>query len=167
MAIHFGSIVIKSEMNIVKAQAAQEKRAISTMEKFAIKGYSVFAPIEPNHSFPVSMYIGIAKYHKKEYKEALRYFKTSYYQHPTSISVMNNIGSVYGHLGILDSTIVYNKKSLDIFPHYEYGLLNLAKAYYLNKEFENAYQTILCCDPKSSNKDVMNLRLQIEGLIEE
>lgn len=163
LAIHLGIVSVNSEINIVKAQEAKSKQNWNAMEKYALKAYSNLAPLEPKFSFPVSMYPGLAKFHKGEFKDALVYFKKAYYQHPTNIPVMNNIGSVYGQMGMLDSSIVYNKKTLAIFPHYESGLVNLARAYYLDKDFENAYKTILCCDPKSTNKEVRQIRNVIES----
>lgn len=162
LIIYFGIVSVKSELNIAKAQAAQNKKDWNSMEKYARKGYSYFAPIDPKFSFPVSMYSGITKFQQGKFENALSYFKKSYLQHPTNISVMNNIGSVYGQMGILDSSIVYHQKSLEIFPHYEFGLINLAKAYYLDKDYKNAYQTILSCDPKSTNQEVLQIRMLIE-----
>ncbi len=166
LAIHFGMISVNSEINLAKAQAAQQKKDWAAMEKYALKGYSKFAPIEPKHSFPVAMYIGIAKYNKGDIKESLDYFEKSFSQHPTNVSVMNNLGCVYELMNIPDSSIIYYGKTLDIFSHYEIGQINLAKAYFLNKDYENAYKTILHCDPGSSNQEIHQIRRAIEKKLE-
>ncbi len=162
LTIHFGFICINSELNLTKAQAAKKAKDWDSVEYYAGKAYSYFAPIEPTFSFPVPLYQGLAKFNKGKYKEALIYFKKSYKQHPTNISILNNIGSVYGQMGMLDSSIVYHRKTLDIFPHYEFGLLNLSKSYYLKKDYSRAYQVVLCCDPKSFNGEVEQVRNAIE-----
>lgn len=162
MVVHFGMIAVNSEINIMKAQAAQQKKDWNTMEKFAKKGYSIFAPIESKHSFPVAMYVGVARYNKGNYKESLEYFKKSFNQHPTNVSVLNNLGVVYDLLKMPDSSIVYYGKTLEIFSHYEIGHKNLAKAYYAKNDYENAYKAILRCDPGSSDQEVHNIRRAIE-----
>lgn len=162
LAIHFGIIAVNSEINIAKAQLAQKKKDWNKMEVYAQKGYSIFAPIESKHSFPVAMYTGVAKYSKGEYRDALTYFEKSYQQHPTNVSVMNNLGCVYDVIQVPDSSIVYYSKTLEIFPHYEIGQLNLAKAFYFKKDFENSYKTILLCDPKSANQEIHKLKRFLE-----
>ncbi|RLC53849.1 MAG: hypothetical protein DRH89_10160, partial [Candidatus Cloacimonadota bacterium] len=162
LAIHFGIIAVNSEINIAKAQLAQKKKDWNKMEEYALKGYSIFAPIEFKHSFPVVMYTGIAKYNKGNYREALTYFEKSYKQHPTNVSVLNNLGCVYGVIKVPDSSIIYYSKTLEIFAHYEIGQLNLSKAYYFSNDFKNAYQTILLCDPKSTNQEIHRLRKFLE-----
>jgi len=162
LATHFGFICINSELNISKAITAKEKNEWKQVRKYATKAYHPLAPIEPTSSFPISLYQGLAEFNLNNLPEALIYFKEAYSQHPTSISVINNIGSVYGQMGQLDSSIVYYKKSLDIFPHYEISLLNLMRAYYINKDFENAYQVVLSCDPKSENNQVRSALEAIE-----
>lgn len=163
LAIHFGIIAVNSELNISKAQAFQDRKDWLKMEKSAQKAYSAYAPIEPKFSFPVIMYSGISKYHQGKIENALIDFKKSYQQHPTNISVLNNIGSVYGQMGVVDSSKVYHQKTLEIFPHYEFGLVNLSKAYYMDNNFESAYQTILSCDPRSTNKEVQQIRQAVEN----
>jgi len=162
LAIHFGVIAIKSEAYVKNAFVAQEKKDWKVMKYFAEKSESKWAPIEPKSSFPISTYIGIAEYHLKNYNEALAQFKKAYHLHPHQISILNNLGSIYGVLKEYDSAIVYHQKTLEIFPHYEEALLNLSKTYYLNNDFEKAYQLVLYCDPKSTNKEVNLLRTAIE-----
>ncbi|MEZ5147877.1 MAG: hypothetical protein R2759_12640 [Bacteroidales bacterium] len=53
-------------------------------------------------------------------------------------------------------------KTLDIFNHYDRGLLNMAKAWYLKKDYRKAYYYILCCDPKSKVEDIAAFRSEVE-----
>ncbi len=108
------------------------------------------------------MYSGIAKYNKENFKGALVFFEKSFNHHPTNVSVMNNLGCVYDLINLPDSSIIYYGKTLEIFSHYEIGQLNLSKAYFINKDYENAYKTILLCDPKSSNQEIHQLRKAVE-----
>ncbi|MDB4303984.1 O-antigen ligase family protein [Desulfosarcina sp.] len=167
LAIHFGVIAINSEINLKKAMAAQMKKDWKAMYFFAQKAYSKYAPIEPHNSYPVAMYSGLASFSQGKFEVALENFKKSYQQHPTSISVINNLGSVYGELGKLDSCIYYHSKTLEIFPHYDFGRVNLTKSYYVDKDYKKAYQTILHCDPKSTNKEVHQYRVAIENKLKE
>lgn len=137
------------------------------MKYFAGKANHYFAPIEPSSSFPISQYQGLAEYNMENFADALSYFKKAYKKHPSSISVINNLGSVYGQMGQMDSSIVYHKKSLEIFPHYETSLLNLTRAYYIIEDYEKAYQIVLSCDPKSENVQVRNAWVAIEKKLDQ
>ncbi|MCF8369652.1 MAG: O-antigen ligase family protein [Bacteroidales bacterium] len=157
---------VNSEIQIALAQAAKEKGDWKGVKYFAEKGKYRFAPFEPKYSFPIVMYNGLAYFHlDKDYPQALKYFEQALKQHPSSISVMNNIGAVYGQMKDFEKTIHYNKMSLAIFPHYEFGLINLAKSYYMMGDYVAAYHAILKCDPRSENKEIGNLREFIEGKI--
>lgn len=162
LAIHFGIICISSEMNMVKVLVAKEQKKWSFQTYYADKAYNYFAPIEPTFSFPVSLYQGLGRYNQGQFREALPYFLRAYQHHPTSISVMNNIGSTYAQLKQYDSAMIYYKKTIVIFSHYEFGLVNIAKTYYVQGDYEKAYNYILSCDPKSDNKEVGILRKEIE-----
>ena len=161
----YGYQCVKSEFYIAKVQSVKDKGEFGLMETYAKKGYFRYAPIEPRFSFPIVMYQGIAEYEKKNYKAALKYFQQSYRQHPTSISVMNNLGSVFGQLGLADSSRYYQNKTLEIFPHYEIGLINLSKTFIVEKEYKEAYKAILSCNPKSTNKEIKQIRNYLEGMI--
>ncbi len=164
MAFLFGVMCIRTEINIAKAQTAYETKNWAPMMNYAEKGYFSLAPIEPKNSYPVVMYKGLASFHAdRDYKKALEYFLQAHRQHPTSVSVLNNIGSAYGQTGQYEKSVEYFQKTLDIFPHYEHGLLNLAKAYYKMEDYTSAYQTVLACDPRSTTQDVEAVKLAIES----
>ena len=167
LAAHFGVISTRSEININIARALQLKKDWKAMSYYANKAYSEFSPIESQNSYPIIMYSGLASFSIGDYQKALIEFRQAYEQHPTNISVLNNMGSVYGELGKIDSSIYYYQKTLEIFPHYEFGLVNLSKSYYVNKDYEKAYQMILFCDPKTKNQEIHQLRIAIESKLEE
>jgi O-antigen ligase len=161
-SIHLGIVNLNMEKQMVKVFVLKDKKEWNKMEKYVDRAYSKFASLEPNHTLPVILYKGLAKFEQQEYEKSLVYFKEAYYSHPNSVSVLNNLGSAYGQLNKIDSSIVYQRKSLEIFPHYERGLTNLAKSFYFNGEFEKAYQIILRCDPESETKEVGQIRRVVE-----
>lgn len=161
--LHYGILCIRSEVNIAKAQVAYAKNDWQQLKLSADKGYSNYVPLEPKYSLPVVLYKGLAAMHfDKDLKAGIIEFEKAYEQHPNHITVINNVGSVYGIMGDFEKSAVYFQKTLEIFPHYELGLLNLAKAYFKQKDFEKAYQTILSCDPKSTNLEIVPLREELE-----
>jgi len=162
LPIHFGFICLRSEMNIAKAQSAQKNGDWAALTHFADQAYYHFAPLEPSFSFPVSLYQGLGRYNQSKFKEALPYFERAFKQHPTNTSVLNNLGSVYAQMKELDSAVFYYNKTIEIFPHYEYGLINMAKTYYVLKDYQVAYQYVLSCDPKSKTKEIIQLKAEIE-----
>ncbi|MCB0806141.1 MAG: tetratricopeptide repeat protein, partial [Bacteroidales bacterium] len=166
-SIWFGVISIRSEYYVSKAQMAKEQQNWREVEKNIEKGYHPLAPIEPKFSMPPIMYKGMVAFHKdKDYKKALGYFKEAYSKHPSNVPVINNIGSTYGEMGQYDSSLVWFQKSLDIFPHYEHALLNLAKVNYSTGNYEQAYKLVLSCDPESENRNVQALKGRIEDLLD-
>ncbi len=162
VSVYFGIICLNAETQMAKAFVLKDRKEWKQMEYYVDKANSYFAPFEPNHSNPVVLYKGLAKFKQKQFETSLVYFKEALKKHPNSVSVLNNLGSAYGQLNIIDSSMVYQKRSLEIFPHYERGLTNLSKSYYLKKNFEKAYQIILCCDPISDNMEVGQIRRAVE-----
>ncbi len=161
--LYFGIVTIRSEVHIALAQKLKDSPKTREFARHANKGYSPIVPFEPRYSFPVVNYRGLASYKLNgNHQQALDYFKQAYQQHPANFAVINNVGSVYGQMGQYDSSIAYYQKTLDIFSHYERGLINMAKAWYLKKDYRKAYYYILCCDPKSSNIEIKRFRAEIE-----
>ncbi|MCB2220235.1 MAG: O-antigen ligase family protein [Bacteroidetes bacterium] len=162
-SLYFGYTTVQSEMDIAKAQELKDRNRPKEFAKYAARGYHPWVPFEPRYSFPVVNYKGLAVYmEKKNYQTALELFKQAYRQYPTNFAVINNVGSVYGQMGQYDSSILYYQKTLDIFTHYEQGLLNMAKAWYMKKNYRKAYYYVLCCDPKSKNEEIVRLRAELE-----
>ena len=162
-AIYFGYNTIQSEIYISRAQKLKDSPVKKEFARMAKLGNRPLVPFEPRYSFPVINYSGLADYvydHNNE--KALESFKEAYRQHPSNFAVINNVGSVYGEMGRYDSSIAYYQKTLDIFNHYDQGLLNMAKAWYLKKDYRKAYYYILCCDPKSKVEDIAAFRSEVE-----
>lgn len=162
-AIYFGISSVRSEIYISKAQALKDSNDKTAFAAAARKGNLPLVPFEPRYSFPVVNYAGLADFVADgNYENALEKFKKAFRQNPTNFAVINNVGSVYGQMGQYDSSIVYYQKTLDIFNHYDQGLLNMAKAWYLKGDYKKAYFYILCCDPKSRVEDIPAFKRQIE-----
>ena len=162
----YSGICISSEIYIAKAQSAYDAKDWRALRIYADKGYSSIVPLEPRYSLPVINYTGLAYFQwDKDKEKALECFVKANRQHPNQIMVINNIGSIYGAMGNYDQSAAYYRQTLQIFPHYEFGLLNLARAYYLDKKYDLAYQAILSCDPRTKNNEVNLLRIQIEKVL--
>ena len=161
-SIYFGIICLNAETQMAKVFVLKEKKEWKQMEYYVDKANSKFVPLEPNHTIPIILFKGLANFEQQKYETSLIYFKEAYKKHPYSVSVLNNLGSAFGQLNIIDSSMVYQRKSLEIFPHYERGLTNLSKSYYLKKDYVKAYQIILCCDPESKNMEVGQIRGAVE-----
>lgn len=161
--VYFGWVGLNMEFNLALAQSAEAIEKWNLVKRYALKAQHALNPIEPRNSFPAVNYLGLAYFHEdKDYEKALQCFKVANLQHPTSIGVLNNMGSTYGKLAQYDSALMCYWKTLEIFPHYEFGLLNSSRAYFLLGEYDQAYRCILSCDPKSSTKDIAIMRKVIE-----
>lgn len=161
--LHFGLLSLTTEIRVSHAQDAYNQRNWRLLEKHAGPGFPDLAPLEPRHSLPAITYKGLAQVHfEKDYQGALASFHKAYHRHPNHIRILNNLGSVYGITGNYEKSATYFTKTLHIFPHYEIGLLNLTKAYYKQENYIKAYQTILCCDPRSDNTEILPLKHELE-----
>ena len=49
--------------------------------------------------------------------------------------------------------ISYFEQALELFPHYEAGLFNLSKVYYLEKEYAKSYIALLQCNQYKTTPD--------------
>lgn len=163
LPFHFGMKCIQTEIKLSDAQEAYIKKDWRQLNKFAGSGFFSLAPLEPRYSLPAITYQGLAQVHYlKNYPEALKSFHKAYTQHPNHIRILNNLGSVYGIMGDYSQSAVYFQKTLEIFPHYEIGLINLSKAYFKVDNYTKAYQTILLCDPRSKNPEIEPLKNELE-----
>lgn len=161
--IYYGYKCTVSEVHIAQVQVAKKKNDWKVAKHHAALGYTWLAPTEPATSYPIIMYKGLAAFHAdKDYKQALIYFEEALSLHPTQISALNNIGSVYAQTGLFDSSRAYYRKALEIFPHYEFGLINIAKSYYMEGNYLDAYHYVLACDPNSTKEEINFVRGEIE-----
>jgi len=161
-AIYFGVLSVQMEYYIAKAQKAKDRGQWTQLQINANKGYHPLAPIESRYSFPSITYKAMAAFYgSKDFKRALKYFKEAERQHPTNISLINNIGSTFGQMAEFDSCLVYYQKSLAIFPRYHHALFSMAKACYLKGDYPKAYKYLLACDPQSDDAKFDLLRKKL------
>lgn len=114
------------------------------------KGYSVFATLDPM-STPLQWYRGEANFLLNNVPQALEDFKKAYKAHPYHIHVLNNLATCHESQGNHKEAIYYYKKALDIYPEFEECLINLGATYYNSGSYEQAYETLLRCDPNTEN----------------
>ncbi len=163
----FGARSVINEVHVAKADAAFLAGDWKGLERHAKRVRTSLAPFEPRYSFPVINYHGMAYFlSEKEMQKALACFQKAHRQHPTHIRVLNNIGTVYAQLGEYGPAIRHFQNALELFPHFENGLINLAKAHYMKQDFVMAYRALLACDPRSPNQEIRVLRARIEQELE-
>ncbi|WP_420580145.1 tetratricopeptide repeat-containing sensor histidine kinase [Reichenbachiella sp.] len=119
---------------------------------YALEARSIFELIQDDKGINhVNNLLGSFHYYKKEYKEALQYFKTNYTNNTLRgdtaeiVVALNNMGATYEILEQPDSTIYCAKQVLNlgetfklINPGYTYQTLGLA--YYKNENFHEAIE---------------------------
>ena len=77
----------------------------------------------------------------------------SIYYSPTQVSILKNLAIESSITGNNKMAISYLEQALEVFPHYEAGLINLSKVYYLEKEYAKSYITLLQCNQYKTTPD--------------
>ncbi len=91
--------------------------------------------------------------HGKKHKQALADFEVALGYSPTQVTILKNLAIASSITGNSKMAISYFKQSLELFPYFEAGLFNLSKVYYLEKEYQKAYITLLKCNQYKTNAD--------------
>ena len=74
---------------------------------------------------------------EKKYKESIKKYEIIIKKYPNFIPAINNIGSMYEKLGLLDKSIYYYRLCYDKAPKEKVILNNLGKVYYKKKDYLN------------------------------
>lgn len=83
-------------------------------------------------------------YRKGDFERALKYFLIHLKSNPKDALVLNMAGHLYRKIKgyeNLDEQIKYFKKALEIKPDYRSAVRNLAYAYSMSEQYENAFET--------------------------
>ncbi|MBW8038993.1 MAG: tetratricopeptide repeat protein [Planctomycetes bacterium] len=150
IAIVIGYNRLRAEFYTKRAFAAREAQNWPMVISEIDKGYSAFATLDPM-STPLKWYRGEANYLLNKIPQALEDFKKAHKAHPYHIHVLNNLATCYEIEGDHDQAIFYYKKALNIFPEFEEALINLGATYYNADRYEEAYRTLLLCDPNTKD----------------
>lgn len=98
-------------------------------------------------SVPLSFYSGLAYLNLKDFEKAESDFSIAYHQHAYNIHVVNNMAGVLYLQGMVDSSLYYYNKALEISPKYVDGALNLIATYFNSGRAEKAYEVLRKFDP--------------------
>lgn len=149
-AIYIGHARLTAEIHTKRAFAARKAKVWPAVISEIDKGYSVFATLDPM-STPLKWYRGEANFLLNNIPEALEDFKEAYKAHPYHIHVLNNLATCYEMTGNHNLAINYYNKALEIYPEFEDALINLGATYYNSGRYEEAYETLLRCNPNTQN----------------
>jgi len=94
---------------------------------------------------PFKYYTGIIHERAGNLKDAEKDFLEAQEQHPNHYRITESLGTLYLKAGRIDLAIPYLQSSLEIFPFNNAALMKLARAYYLQNNYDMAYQTLLGC----------------------
>lgn len=89
-------------------------------------------------------------------------FRQAYRVHPHHLIVLNNMAAVYHREGDLEKAAAFFEQALSLSPHLEHALINLTVVYYKMGRYQQAYDTIQKCDPRSTNPKIDEYRQALE-----
>lgn len=164
IVIIYASISFRSELYCKKIFQAKETNDWNKMIVNCDKAFSRFTTLD-SFSMPIHLYKGVANMKMNKHKIAYEDFHIALKYFPTQISILNNLGTVSSILKDYKKAESYFKQSSELFPQYGVSLLNLAKTYYQNKDYEKAYLALLKYHTKNPKKDVIYLKTKLEKLI--
>ncbi len=145
LAIFYANTLIRSEVYVKKVLHAMNAKDQKLVIVNADKAFSIFTTID-FQAMPIHIYKGIANLRMGKYKQSREDLLTALDYFPTQIAVLSNLAIVSAELNDSKKAISYLEQSLDLYPHYEASLYNMINVYYLDKDYENAYLTLLECN---------------------
>ncbi|MHC4527045.1 MAG: O-antigen ligase family protein, partial [Planctomycetota bacterium] len=149
-AMIVGCVRLNAEIHTKRALAARRAKNWPAVIAEIDKGYSILATLDPM-STPLKWYRGEANFMLGNVPQAFEDFSEAYKAHPYHIHVLNNLATCYELQANHDQAVNYYTKALEIFGQFEEALINLGATYYNSGSYEQAYQTLLRCDPNSEN----------------
>lgn len=117
---------INFEVAVKKTQISMAKKNWPQMFNDAQNIPTRFRNVD-TYITPVHHYHGFAKQNMKAYKEASEFYLQALKEHPTKVSVMNNLGIVYYLSGNTEQAKTYLEKALAILPDYNEALINMSQ----------------------------------------
>ncbi len=164
VVIYYSGILIHSEVYAKNIYDAKSRNNWRLMILYADKAFTKFTTVDP-FSSPLHLYKGVANMQLGNGNQALKDFETALGYFPTHICTLNNLGIISSEMNDNKKSISYFKQSLAIYPHYETSLFNMVNAYYRNKQYEEAYLTLLNCNSKNKNPEYDNYKKVLGQLV--
>jgi O-antigen ligase len=151
-----------TRMALLAREAGDAKRVIAEIDR----AESYFADLDPTAT-PLNWYKGVAQFSLQHVDEALQSFRAAYSAHPNHLYVLNNLATCHELKGDHAQAIALYQKALAISPRFEETLLNLSAVYFAMQDYQQAYQTLLRCDPASKNPKVHSYLQAVKTKLEE
>jgi hypothetical protein len=163
----YAGILFRSEIYVKKIFQAEEAGNLNEMIINADKAFTKLTTLD-SYSIPIHNYRGLANMKLNNHKQALADFEVAIGYSPFQVAILKNLAIASSITGNNKMAISYLKQSLEIFPHFEAGLFNLSKVYYLEKEYPQAYVTFLQCNQYKTTPDhirfMEKLKKKIDGV---
>ena len=163
--VYYAGILIRSEVFVKKIFQAEETGNWNKMIINADKAFTKFTTLD-NYSIPIHNYRGLANMKLKKHKQAFADFEVALGYSPTQVTILKNLAITSSMMGDNKRAISYFKQSLELFPFFEAGLFNLSKVYYLEKEYQKAYITLLKCNQYETNADYKSFTKKLKMKID-
>jgi O-antigen ligase len=152
-AVIIGYIRLNAEVHTKRALAARYTKDWGKVTEEIDKGYSIFATLDPTLA-PLKWYRGEANFLSGRVPEAFKDYKDAYKAHPYHIHVLNNLATCYELAGDHNQAIFYYRKALNIYPNFDRALINLGATYNNIGKYNDAYETLLRCDPNTDQPEL-------------
>jgi len=150
--IYFSVLMLNSEIHVRKIYDAMNKNDQNLVVMHAEKAFSTFTTVD-HFAIPIYSYKGSANLKMKKFEQAQSDFKIALSHFPTNILVLSYLAIVSAELHDNKQAISYLEQSLKLYPYYEASMHNLVNVYYLEKDYEQAYLTLLRSNTRDKFKD--------------
>jgi len=162
--VYYSVLMIKSEFYVQKVYNAMNADDQNLVIINADKAFSIFTTVD-YYAIPIYKYKGSANFKMKNFDQAQKDFKIALKHFPTNILVLSYLAMVSAEQYNNEQAILYLEKSIELYPHYEDGLHNLINIYYLEKDYEQAYLTLLYGNTRDKFKDYDGNMKALKGLV--
>jgi len=143
--------VYHSQSLVKKTYDAISRKNNNKIIEYTTKAYNPFFTLD-YFSTPLLRHRGTSYLLLKQNDKAIKDLLKALDDHPYNVSTINNIAAYFAQQEDYSKAVHYYKNTLLFYPNYEFGIKNLARAYYLNKEYTKAYLTILKYSTKEQDQ---------------
>ncbi|PKP33409.1 MAG: hypothetical protein CVT99_00200 [Bacteroidetes bacterium HGW-Bacteroidetes-16] len=158
-SIYFAGVLLKMEFNVHQLFGYRNAQNWKKIIELADKAFTKLTPIDA-FSSPIHLHSGEAELQLKNYNRAMADLTTALDYSPNHVSILNDLAIVSAEMHDTKKAIGYLDKCLSIYPKYEPSLYNKVNVYYRNKEYANAYVSLLNCNtmnPRADYKEFMKV----------
>jgi tetratricopeptide (TPR) repeat protein len=158
-SIYYAGVLLKMEFNVHQIFAYRNAQNLKKVIELADQAFTKLTPIDA-FSSPIHLHSGEAELQLKNYNQAMADLTTALDYSPNHISILNDLAIVSAEMHDTKKAIGYLDKCLSIYPKYEPSLYNKVNVYYRNKEYANAYVSLLNCNtmnPRADYKEFMKV----------